>query len=212
VSLFTDWYGDTIDMVWIKHRVGEGDGVFGDDFFGATPATVAMHPIPALPGDETTPQFGVGGPWHERLPHFRLEFNPSAGEELQTEYFVSRDNALAAIRAIEPLRDHIAPLLLIAEIRTVAADEMWLSGAYGRDTVALHFTWRRDTAAVLPVVTQIEAVLAPYEARPHWGKVFTMAPEVVRSRYPRFDDFVALQAKYDPKGVFRNAFLNRYLS
>lgn len=212
VSLFTDWRSDTIDMVWLKHRVGDGDGAFGDSFFGATPATVPMHPISSLPGDETTPQFGVAGPWHERLPHFRLQFNPSAGEELQSEYFVTRDVALEAIRAIEPLGDLIAPVLLIGEIRTVAADELWLSGAYQRDTVALHFTWRRDTPAVLPVLTQIEAALAPYDARPHWGKVFTTAPEVVRSLYPRFDEFASLQARYDPKGAFRNAFADRYLS
>ena len=211
VSLFTDWHADTIDMIWLKHRVGESGGVFGDDFFGATPALRPMHPIPALPGDEATEQLGVAGPWHKRLPHFRLEFTPSAGDELQTEYFVPREVAVEAICAVEPLRDQIAPLLMIGEIRSIAADDLWISGATGRDTVALHFTWVNDLEAVLPVLTAIEAALAPYEARPHWGKVFAMGPERVRALYPRFDEFAALVQQHDPQGVFRNDFVAPYL-
>ncbi|MDX6207731.1 MAG: alditol oxidase [Frankiales bacterium] len=211
VSLFTGWQGDLIDMAWLKRRVGRDGSVPGETWHGARAADRAMHPIPSLPGDEATQQLGVRGPWNERLPHFRIEFTPSSGDELQSEYFVSRDVAVEAMSALERLGDQIAPLLMIGEIRTVAADELWLSPAYQRESVALHFTWVNDTPAVLPVLTAMEAALAPYDARPHWGKVFTTPPEQVRSLYPRFEKFRQLQARYDPKGVFRNEFLGRYL-
>ncbi|MDX6204418.1 MAG: alditol oxidase [Frankiales bacterium] len=212
VSLFTGWQGgDLVDMAWLKRRVDRDGAAPGQDWHGAVPATRAMHPIPSLPGDEATQQLGVRGPWNERLPHFRMEFTPSNGDELQSEYFVARDVAVEAIAALEPLSDRIAPALMIGEIRTVAADELWLSPAYQRDSVALHFTWLNDTPAVLPVLTAMEAALAPYGARPHWGKVFTLAPERVRALYPHFADFQQLQAEFDPNGVFRNEFLEPYL-
>jgi xylitol oxidase len=154
----------------------------------------------------------VVGPWNARLPHFRIEFTPSVGDELQSEYFVARDVGLEAVAAVEQLRALMAPVLIVSEIRTIARDEMWLSPMYERDAVALHFTWRNDTAAVLPVVTAIEEVLAPFDARPHWGKVFTTAPDAARKLYPRLPEFQALQAKYDPQGKFSNDFLATYVS
>jgi xylitol oxidase len=157
-----------------------------------------------------TEQQGVPGPWHERLPHFRLEFTPSAGEELQSEYLVAREAAVPAVEALFALGDQISPILQIAEIRTMAGDDQWLSMATARDTVGFHFTWIKDDAAVAPVVSAIEAALAPFAARPHWGKVFSAAPEVVRGLYPRYDDFVALLGRYDPAGKFRNEFMDRY--
>ena len=211
VSLFTGWQGDLIDMVWLKRRVGTDGAAPGDVWHGATAATRTRHPIPSLPGDAATEQLGVRGPWNERLPHFRMDFTPSSGDELQSEYFLARDVAVEAISALERLADRIAPLLLIGEIRTVASDELWLSPAYQRESVAVHFTWVNDTAAVLPVLTAMEAALAPYGARPHWGKVFAMDPARVRSLYPHFDDFRALHGRLDPKGVFRNDFLDPYL-
>jgi xylitol oxidase len=157
-----------------------------------------------------TEQLGTPGPWHERLPHFRLAFTPSNGEELQSEYLVARDVAVPAVEAVAALGDQIATVLQIAEIRTMAADDLWLSMAYQRDTVGFHFTWIKDEAAVAPVVSALEAALAPFGARPHWGKVFSTAPETIKGLYPRYDDFVALMSRYDPEGKFRNEFMDRY--
>jgi xylitol oxidase len=158
-----------------------------------------------------TVQGGVPGPWHERLPHFRPGFMPSSGDELQAEYLLPRAHAVPALEALATLHETVAPVLRICEVRTVAADELWLSPAHGRDTVALHFTWIKDPAAVRPVLTRIEQALAPYEARPHWGKLYTTAPEQVRAAYPRMPDFLRLVADTDPRGTFRNAHLSALL-
>lgn len=146
-----------------------------------------------------TEQLGVPGPWHTRLPHFRLEFTPSSGEELQSEYLVPRSDARAALDALATIAHLIAPVLQISEIRTIAADDLWLSPSYRRDAVAFHFTWVRDTEAVTPVLAAIERALAPYAARPHWGKLFGTGVEVLRERYDRWDDFRRLRDRYDPR-------------
>jgi xylitol oxidase len=157
-----------------------------------------------MPATNSTEQGGVPGPWHLRLPHFRMEFTPSAGEELQSEYHIARENGLAAFQAVSRIRERVAPVLQVSEIRTIAADELWMSPNYRRDTLALHFTWIADTDAVLPVVADVEAALAPFDPRPHWGKVFTTNPETLRTQYERFADFQSLVRRYDPAGVFRN--------
>lgn len=214
VSLFTDWREPGFRQVWVKRRTDEGDGD-GDgaplDFPWARPATEAMHPVPGMPTVNCTEQFGVPGPWHHRLPHFRAEFTPSSGDEIQTEFLLPRQHALAALHALDAIRAHIAPVLQICEVRTVAADAQWLSPAYGRDSVALHFTWTDDIAAVRPVVTRVEEALAGFDPRPHWGKVFTMAPEAVRGRYERLGDFGTVAGALDPRGKFRNAFVRKYV-
>ncbi|HEV8558826.1 MAG TPA: FAD-binding protein [Actinophytocola sp.] len=202
VSLFTDWRAPVIDQVWCKRR----DPAPDEPWFGAAPAGGPRHPLPGMPVENCTEQLGVPGPWHERLPHFRLEFTPSAGEELQSEFFVPRAHALDALTAIYELRGQVSPVLQISEIRTIAGDELWLSPCYHRDSVAFHFTWIKDTAAVLPVVEAVEERLAAFRARPHWGKVF------VRSgHYERLSDFMDLARAYDPAGKFRNEFLREYL-
>jgi xylitol oxidase len=207
VSMFTDWRAPRFTQVWLKQLAGAPAA----DFPWAAPATGPMHPVPGMDPVNCTAQQGLAGPWHERLPHFRPGFTPSSGAELQSEYLVPREHALACLHALAGLREAIAPLLQICEVRTVAADRLWLSPAYGRDTVALHFTWVPDTAAVLPVLTLMEEHLAPYDARPHWGKVFTTDPARVRASYPRMADFQALAAETDPDRKFRNAFLDRLL-
>ncbi|MFI1922160.1 MULTISPECIES: FAD-binding protein [unclassified Streptomyces] len=208
VSLFTDWGAPGFRQVWLKRRTDEPLA----DFPWATPAAEALHPVPGMPAVNCTEQFGVPGPWHERLPHFRAEFTPSSGNELQSEYLLSRRHATEALYAIDGIRQTVAPVLQVCEVRTVAADEQWLSPSYGRDTVALHFTWVEDTAAVLPVVRAVEAALEPFEPRPHWGKVFEMPADVVRGRYPRIDDFTALARVLDPAGKFTNAFVRDVLA
>lgn len=207
VSLFTDWRADRFTQIWLKRL----DGTPEPELPWTAPAPGPLHPVPGVDPVHCTPQDGTPGPWHERLPHFRPEFTPSSGEELQSEYLVPRTHATAAIAAVAALRETVAPVLQICEVRTVAADRLWLSPAYGQDTVALHFTWRQDPAAVTPVLGRIEAALAPYAARPHWGKLATTDPAAVRGLYPRMADFQALVAATDPDGTFGNTFLRRML-
>ncbi|XHM64011.1 FAD-binding protein [Streptomyces nigra] len=207
ISLFTDWRAPGFRQVWLKRRTDQPL----PEIAGAAPATEKLHPVPGMPAVNCTEQFGVPGPWHERLPHFRAEFTPSSGAELQSEYLLPRDRALEALHAVDAIRDTVAPVLQTCEVRTVAADEQWLSPSYGRDTVALHFTWIEDTAAVLPVVRRLEAALDDFAPRPHWGKVFTTPAGVLRDRYPRLDDFRALARELDPKGTFANAFVRDVL-
>jgi xylitol oxidase len=164
-----------------------------------------------MPPANSTDQSGEMGPWHTRLPHFRMEFTPSSGAELQSEWMVPRERALEALDAVARVRERIAGVLQVCEIRTVAADELWLSMNYRRDSLGLHFTWIADTAAVLPAVSALERQLAPLDARPHWGKVFTTDPATIRARYERFADFRDLAARYDPAGTFRNAWLDDIL-
>jgi len=210
VSLFTDWQKHRINEVWLKVRTdAEPKFESKPQLFGAQLATKNLHPIAELSAENCTEQLGVPGPWYERLPHFRMGFTPSAGKELQSEYFVPRRHAVEAILAIERLRDKVTPHLLISEIRTIAADDLWLSTAYKQESVAIHFTWKQDWPAVSKLLPEIERELAPFNARPHWGKLFTMSSAHLRSLYERLPDFVALARKLDPHGKFRNKFLER---
>ncbi|GAA0913832.1 alditol oxidase [Streptomyces thermoalcalitolerans] len=203
VSLFTDWRAPGFRQVWLKRRTDQPPPAFP----WAVPAKVALHPVPGMPAEHCTRQFGVPGPWHERLPHFRAEFTPSSGAELQSEYLLPRAYALDVLHALDGIRQVVAPVLQTCEVRTVAADEQWLSPSYGRDTVAVHFTWIADTAAVLPAVRRLEETLEPFSPRPHWGKVFTTPTAALRGRYPRLADFRSLAGELDPAGKFTNAFL-----
>jgi xylitol oxidase len=209
VSLFTDWQKQRINEVWIKSRVEAGQAFeAAPEFFGAKLATRNLHPIAALSAENCTEQMGVPGPWYERLPHFRMGFTPSAGNELQSEYFVPRQHAVEAILAVEGLRDQVGPHLLISEIRAIAADDFWMSPCRKQACVTIHFTWKPDWPAVRALLPVVERELAPFEARPHWGKLFTMPPQRLRAIYEKLPDFVELSRKYDPQGKFRNDFLN----
>ncbi|MGH1525140.1 FAD-binding protein [Leifsonia sp. L25] len=210
VSLFTTWDEDTVSLAWLKELDG-AETEIGDDFFGAPALTEARHMIAAMDVRNTTEQLGVVGPWSERLAHFRFEFTPSNGAEIQSEYLVPRARAVEAIQAVRELAPVIAPLLQISEIRTVAADDLWLSSAYGTDAVGLHFTWFRDQAGVEAVLPALEAALLPLGARPHWGKLYLDVDGVVPALYPKLDDFRALAASLDPHSRFRNPFLTRLL-
>jgi alditol oxidase len=210
VSLFTDWHEKRINEVWLKLRMpDEAKFDAPKEFFGAKRATRNLHPIVALSAENCTEQMGVPGPWYERLPHFRMGFTPSAGKELQSEYFVARQNAVDAILAVERLRDQVGPHLLISEIRTIAADDLWMSPCYKQPSVTIHFTWKQDWPAVKRLLPIVERELAPFHARPHWGKLFTISPTDLRARYERLPEFLEECAKYDPHGKFRNEFLNR---
>jgi alditol oxidase len=209
VSVFTDWGRRRRAQVWLKRQEPAEPPPSG--WLGGRLAGGGRHPIAGQPTRYATPQLGVPGPWQERLPHFRPEFTPSAGRELQSEFLLGREHAVGALTALDQLRATIAPFLQISEIRTIAADDLWLSPAYGRDTVAMHFTWVPDAAAVSPVLREVEAALAPFAPRPHWGKVTSIPPAVVADRYPRMDDFRRLVRKFDPTETFRNDYTGAFL-
>ena len=210
VSLFTDWQTSNINQVWIKRLVNEGEPYTAEkEFYGATLATRNVHPIIEISAENCTEQMSVPGPWYDRLPHFKMGFTPSSGEELQAEYFVPRPLAFKAIQAVETLRKEIKPLLMITEIRTIAADNFWMSPCFYQDSVAIHFTLNPDWEGVRSLLPLVEEKLAPFNVRPHWGKLFTMSPEVLQSRYKMLTDFKQLVNKYDPEGKFRNEFVGR---
>ena len=205
VSVFTNWHAPTAD-VWLKRRL-DATAPAPATLLDAVPADRPLHPIPGVPADHCTVQLGVPGPWHERLPHFRPDATPSAGAELQSEFWLPRPAAPAAFAALRALGARIAPLLQISEVRTVAAEDLWLSPAYRRDSLALHFTWVKDWEAVAPVLAAVEAALTPLGARPHWGKLFTATPGAAVAGYERASDFRKLMDRHDPQGKFRNAFV-----
>ena len=212
VSMFTRWYADSVDQVWLKSRVTEDLTAAQDDtFFGAPRATIKLHPLPNVDPIHCTEQLGVPGPSHERLAHFKMGFTPSKGEELQSEYLIPRRHAVAAIAAIRALGSQIRPLLFISEIRTMAADGLWLSPSGQEDSVGLHFTWHQQEADVMRLLPQIEAALTPFEARPHWGKLHAFTHDQLTALYPHLDDFVALAKECDPSGVLVNDHLRRTL-
>lgn len=212
VSLFTDWQKKRINEVWLKRRVATGEHLTEQpDFFGATLATRNLHPIAELSAVNCTEQLGVAGPWYERLPHFRMGFTPSSGRELQSEFFVPLRQGVDAILAVERLRDQISPHLMISELRTIDADDLWLSPCYKQASLAIHFTWKPDWPAVKKVLPLIEKELTPFGVRPHWGKLFTMPAAQLQAQYEKLPEFKKLMASYDPTGKFRNAFLDTNL-
>jgi xylitol oxidase len=206
VSVFTRW-GETVDQVWIKSRVTEAPEQQRGELFGAVAATLDRHPILGLDPVNCSPQLGVRGPWSDRLPHFRMGFTPSNGEEIQSEYHVARPHGAAAIQAVRGLAGTLAPVLQVSEIRTIAADDLWMSPQHGQATVALHFTWTREPEAVARVLVELEAALAPFEPRPHWGKVFLADSATLAPRYERLADFARLAERLDARGAFRNDWL-----
>jgi xylitol oxidase len=212
VSLFTDWQNHRATQVWIKSVVKAGEPAnMPPLFYGATLATQKLHPIAGHDATPCTEQQGIPGPWYERMPHFRMNFTPSSGAELQTEYFVPREHGYEAILAVEKLRDRITPHLFITELRTIAADNLWMSMAHKRDSLAIHFTWKPEWPAVKALLPLIEKQLAPFDPRPHWAKLFTIPPKQLEAKYEKLADFKSLVQQHDPGGKFRNAFLDTNL-
>ena len=212
VSLFTDWQSAQINRVWLKRIVVDSAPFEPQpEWFGATLAQSDLHPIPGFSAVNFTKQMGIPGPWHERMPHFRMDYTPSSGEELQSEYLVPRQHAFAAFSAINELRENLAPLLQVSEIRTIAADNLWMSPYYKEACAGFHFTWKNNWHGVRKLLPLIEEQLAPFHARPHWGKLFTMSPVRLQSLFQKLPDFQNLLWSYDPQGKFRNAFLDTYI-
>lgn len=205
VSLFTRWSGPIFEQVWLK---SERDLPVPSDVLGAKPASRKLHPLAELPAENCTDQLGVVGPWHERLAHFKMEFTPSAGEELQSEYFVSLEDAPAALATLSALATYLEPLVFVTEIRFIAADSLPMSPAYQRDVVGIHFTWKPLWDEVKPMLLTIESLLAPFNPCPHFGKLFMLPAERIHEAYPRLSAFAEIAAKHDPEGTFRNEFLD----
>jgi len=210
VSLFPTWRQDWVENVWVKRRVpGLTPVDVPRQLFGATLASSNPTEEPAL--DRTRTPCGRPGVWHERLPHYAFHDAWAIGNELQSEYFIARKDAVAAITAVLALREALAPVLGRSEIRTVRADDLWLSSAYGQDTVAIHFNWLKDRKGVGRVLPILEAALAPFGGRPHLGKLFTMSAAQLAAVYPRWTDFRQLVRQFDPAGKFSNRFVEKYV-
>jgi alditol oxidase len=207
VSVFNRLHDTTADQVWIRTRVTGEPEQIRDDLFGARPATEELHPLPGMDPVNCTPQLGRPGLWSDRLPTFRMGFTPSSGEEIQSEYLIPREHAVPAIEAVRALAGSIRPVLQACEIRTMAADHLWLSPQYATDTIGIHFTWKREQQAVERVLVDVEAALAPFTARPHWGKLFLARAPEIAPLYERLPDFLALAARMDPRCAFRNRWL-----
>ena len=229
VSLFPDWQDGTCNQVWLKHRTGlwgetaasetpspektpARDTTLGrKEIYGAKAALTDLHPVTNLSPEGLTPQMGVPGPWQDRLPHFSVDSTPASGDELQTEYFVPRAHAVPALKAVEGLRDLFKSRLWISEVRSVAADRLWLSQSYGTPTIGIHFSWRKNWPVLQEILPRVEEALSPYEVRPHWGKLFTIPPAQVQAAYPKMGAFRDLLQSFDPDGKFRNGYLDRYI-
>ena len=209
VSLFTDWKNKNINEVWIKKLVSNDSTASVPELYGAKLATQNIHPVEDQSAENVTEQMDVAGPWYERLPHFKMGFMPSVGKELQSEYFVPIEHAYEAMMAIEKLHEKINPHLFISEIRTIQEDNFWMSPCYKRTCVAIHTTWKQETETVMNLLPLLEEQLAPFHARPHWAKLFTITPSVLQSRYEKLSDFKSLIKQYDPAGKFQNEFLSR---
>jgi xylitol oxidase len=210
VSLFTDWKNKNINEVWIKSKSDDLKNV-APSFYSAILAAKNLHPIESLDAINCTEQMGIEGPWYERLPHFKMGFTPSSGKELQSEFFIPFEYAYQGLTALEKLNEKVSPHLMITEIRAIAADELLMSPFYKKTCVAFHFTWKQEAEAVMAVLPLIEEALSPFNARPHWGKIFTIKPAVLQSRIEKLSEFKSLMVKHDPEGKFRNAFINTNL-
>ena len=212
VSVMPRW-GDpqVAGKVWLKSRTDAWDPALDPAAFGARWARTDAGELAEGQNPNQTVQGGVPGPWWQRLPHFRPDASPSRGDEIQTEYFVDRADAADALRALRAVAERFAPLVLVSELRSVAADTLWLSPSHGRESLGIHLTWRNSPAEVLAALPVVEAALEPFAPRPHWGKWFTLDGDAVRSSYPRAADFRALAEESDPGRTFRNRYLERVL-
>lgn len=212
VSLFLNWKNSNVTEVWVKKKVNPGEKVtFSEDFFGGKLANVKMHPVPELDPESCSEQLGIPGPWFDRLPHFKMEFQPSAGKELQSEYFVPLEKGYEAIMAVAGMAEQINSHLFISEIRSIKGDDLWMSTCFQQDSIAIHTTWKQEITEVMALLPQMESILDEFEPRPHWGKLFTISKEKLASRYPKMDNFNKLLQKHDPAGKFRNDFLDQNL-
>ncbi|MDM7890873.1 D-arabinono-1,4-lactone oxidase [Curtobacterium caseinilyticum] len=200
-------FGDEVSEVLLKSRVPEG----ADDV--AVPDALLGAPrLPGRPADgHHTARDGSVGPWWDRLPHFPIDAVPSVGSEVQSEHFVPLRHAAAALEAVRGLAERIQPHLHVCELRTMAADPSWLSPTQGEDVLCIAFTWRKHPVEVAALLPDLEARLAPFDGRPHWGKMSSLDADAVEALWPRLPDFRRLVAAADPDRTFASAFGERVL-
>jgi xylitol oxidase len=211
VSILSKWSGDTVDRVWLKTRLsGSNAGVAAPTLAGAVVTTQTLEFDTEDATHLLTP-FGVPGPWHERLPHYKADVAVSPSEQIQSEYMVARNMAVSALTRLRAMGERMDPHLYATEVRTVASDALWLSPTYGHDCVGIHFTWKRNFEAVHALTAEIEEMLLPLGARPHWGKMIHAPAAKLAPLYPHFADFRKLVQDFDPDGKFRNAYLARHI-
>jgi xylitol oxidase len=206
VSVFTRW-GETVDQVWVKSRVTDEPESIREDLFGAVAATVDRHPILGLDATSCTPQLGRPGLWSDRLPHFRMGFTPSSGDELQSEYVIPRRHAVEAIEAVRGLAGRIRPVLQVSEIRTVAADRLWMSPSYGEDAVCIHFTWKPERASGRGGARPTRGRARPVRGAPALGQALRRRRSGDRPPLRAPAGFRRLIERLDPRGAFRNSWL-----
>jgi len=213
VNILTKWGDPSVNRLWLKTRLVNGmPSDVTAAHLGALPAPVDK--ISSSPDDPTSrlnPFGGMPGPWSERLPHFRLDRQPGVTEQIQSEYMVPRSRIITALKNLRAIAHRIDPYLYATEIRTMAADDLWLSPSHGRDSVGIHFTWQRRPAAVDPITQEIEAMLLPLGARPHWGKLIHAKASQLTQLYSHMGAFRQLADRYDPTGKFRNAYLIKHV-
>lgn len=207
VSVFTDWRSHV--QLWTKRRTDEPAIDHGALHDGQR-ATERRHPVPGEDASACTGQ-AVAASWSQRLPHFRAGAIPSVGAEVQSEFFVDREHAVAAIKALRSIGDELAPSLMASEIRTVHRDDLWLSPQYGRDCVAFHFTWHHDLDLATNAARTVAAALAPFSALPHWGKIFDASQFDLAQLYPRLSDVRRLHTACDPHQRFRTPWVRAIL-
>ena len=214
VSIFTTFAGSLegqVGQVWLKRRTDGSDRSMapGVAFLDAPAATMHHHPVPGHDASVCTRQLGLPGLWSDRLPHFRMGFTPSAGNEVQSEFFVDAVDGPMAFDALRLAANEFADRLMVGEVRAIAADELWMSPQYQRASVGFHFTWfagDNDSA-----VRAVEVALEPFAPRPHWGKFFHAAHFDPPASYEMFEDFNDLVTRFDPHGVFRNSWWQRVI-
>lgn len=205
-SLAPNWADGGRSLLFAKRLAGQAAP---HEWFGATAARSPRHPSPGADTAAVTEQLGAAGPSSKRLTHFRSEFEPSVGDEIQSEYLVPRRHARAALRALPDFSGVFAQLAHSMEIRTVAGDDLPASPFHAGDTLAVHVTWRRDPARVAAFLPQLESALEAFDARPHWGKAFVTSPERLRQLFPRLPEVDDEARRHDPDGVFRNRWIER---
>jgi alditol oxidase len=212
VSLFTNWSGPVVNQVWVKKVVDDSSQKSSEsDFYGAIASPIDLHPVEDQSAETVTTQRGIAGPWFERLPHFKMGFKPSTGKELQSEFFVSKENALAALETIQSLGSTITPHLFISEIRSVKADEFWMSPAYKKDCIAIHTTWHQTKKVEDELIPMFQKALEPFQPIPHWAKLSVPDKAALERSFPRITDFRDLCSRFDPARKFQNGYLENFM-
>jgi len=208
VSVFTDWRDHV--QLWTKRRVDQAT-LDHATLHDGVQASQPEHPVPGADASSCTNQ-QEPGLWSHRLPHFRSDEVPSVGAEVQSEFFVERALMGQAIERLRSIGDALEPVIMVSEIRTIGADNIWLSPQYQRDCAAFHFTWHHDVVAAHAAADLVTDTLAPLRPIPHWGKVFDPRRFDFDQLYPNLRSALACFQEWDPTSTFTNAWMRNTIS